>query len=69
MPAMLNGYDIVRTDRQIEILCSTNGECRARAILESHTGQIEHVDVEPSEFGREAIAILAMLCIPISPAD
>jgi hypothetical protein len=64
---MLNGYDIVRSDRQIEILCSTNGECRARAILNGNTNQIEHVDVESSEFGREAIAILAMLCIPIVP--
>jgi hypothetical protein len=69
MPAMLNGYDIVRSDRQVEILCSTNGECRARAVLDEHTGQIKHVDVEPSNFGREAIAILAMLYMPISSAD
>jgi hypothetical protein len=65
----LNGYDIerdppyamVQRDGQtILVKCASDGAVRAGAHI-GNDGKVDHVAVEPSPFGVEAIKILAML--------
>lgn len=65
----LNGYDVewdsprltpARDGRTVLVKCATDGAVRAAAHI-GNDGHLDHVAVEPSPFGAEAIKILAIL--------